>query len=568
MRFYGAIVLLLSATVVAEDEPTKGHWRYYPVEHGTPEIEVPSDEVLLKVVPPLRKEPHFSDEAYELGVALWWADHGQILFGEQPPTVEDLRREPVLRSPPGEDEPLVMCWWGLVDARAVSVVPKASPFQVTVRKVDFARRYVPTPWDGVEVEGGRVIGFASFIPEVGYAEGRKGENTVFWLNVHVPVGTAPGSYELPLDIIIHQVKQFEVIAKVEVLPFEVPAADIAYGMYFRGVGPGKFMRSRHATPEHLRKYWRDMARHGMTSISWYASYSGPDVLDEHGNVRPLNGHPAVTALEEMRDAGLIRPGIPIMWLGSNIIPYPESARQVQNELTKRGLPELLAYGTDEPQVNEEDRASFEAMRPLRKYMRNVTAINDHGAIAYADLIDVWVVHGGRITPALQELAAEKGAEIWTYDHTIRGHGNATRARFYAGLYTWALNLKGNYYWCYAEGFSWEGDRNTTHDFVLPSDSGPVPTVAWEARREGVEDYRLLRLLESRIKANANVREADEGRRYLDNLRSRVSWDLIQGMPLSAYPYDGPQVHPMCPNFEPAELSQIRERLFDYLLALP
>ena len=191
--------------------------------------------MLLKVVPPLRDEPSFSDEAHELGVALWWADHGQILFGEQPPTAEDLRRRPVLRTPPGEDEPLVMCWRGLVDARAVSVAAKPSPFEVTVRKVDFARRYLPTPWTGVKVQGGRVVGFASFLPEVGYAEGRKGENTVFWINVHVPQGTAPGSYELPLDIIVHQVKQFEIIAKVEVLPFEVPPADIAYGMYFRGV---------------------------------------------------------------------------------------------------------------------------------------------------------------------------------------------------------------------------------------------------------------------------------------------------------------------------------------------
>ena len=67
--------------------------------------------------------------------------------------------------------------------------------------------------------------------------------------------------------------------------------------------------------------------------------------------------------------------------------------------------------------------------------------------------------------------------------------------------------------------------NTNHDFALPSHSGPVPTVAWEARREGVEDYRVLRLLESRIKANASASAVDEARRYLVELRSRVSWDI-------------------------------------------
>ena len=105
------------------------------------------------------------------------------------------------------------------------------------------------------------------------------------------------------------------------------------------------------------------------------------------------------------------------------------------------------------------------------------------------------------------------------------------------------------------------------NFVLPSEAGPVPSVAWEARREGVEDYRLLRLLEKRIAEHPDSEAAKEAKKWLDEIRSRVNWNLIQGMPKSLYPWDSPEVYPMCPEFQPEELSQIRAQAIDYTLNL-
>jgi hypothetical protein len=269
----------------------------------------------------------------------------------------------------------------------------------------------------------------------------------------------------------------------------------------------------------------------------------------------------------MAEDGLIHGDIPIMLLSSNLNEHPTAARDLRDELTRRGLPELLFYGWDEPPVTDEARAAFEALEPIRQHMRIVTAITDHAAAAYADLIDVWVVNAGRVTPEIRSLAADKGAELWTYDCNHRGRGNGTRARFYAGLYTWALELKGNFHWCYTGGYSWEGNRNATFCFVLPSDAGPVPSVAWENRREGVEDYRLLRLLEARIDAQPEAPVAQEASLWLQALRERVDWDLIQGMPKSVYPWDGAEVYPMCPDLQPSELRETRARVIDYLIAL-
>jgi hypothetical protein len=561
----GAVLALGVTGAWAADEPLVGQWRYFPVAAGTPDEPLPPPEELLKVVPPLRTAPAFSPEAQALGVATWWADYSQPLFAEQPPTAVDLARPPVLRTCPGEDEPLALALWSISRTGSVTLSVKESPFPVTLRRLEFAPRYLPTPYRGVQVEGGRVVGLATYMPEEGTAEMRPGENTVFWINLAVPLDAKPGDYPVTLNLTVHQVQEIALTTTVTVLPFTLPRADVAYGMYFRWAGPKE--SPRYGTPEFLRTYWRDLARHGMTSVSFYQYTASGDFIDEAGKPKALDGHLGIQQLQDMKADGLIHADIPIMLLSSNLSKFPEAARLIRDELKRRAMPEMLLYGWDEPPVNAEARAAFEALRPVRQVMRVTTAITDHAAAAYADLIDVWVVNAGRLTPEIRALAAEKKRELWTYDCNHRGRGNGTRARFYAGLYTWALKLRGNFHWCYTEGYSWEGDRNATFNFVLPSASGPVPSVAWENRREGVEDYRLLRFLEARLAARPEAAQAQEAGQWLAEIRARVNWDLIRDMPKSVYPWDGAEVYPMCPDFEPAELCGIRTRIIDYILAL-
>jgi len=317
----GAIVVWwvgLVPSPARADEPRMGHWRYYPIAHGTPEEPLPPQEELLKVVPPLRTAPTFSQEQRELGVALWWGDHGQLLFSEQPPSAVDLSRKPVVRSPAGEDEPLVLGLWSLTHTGSITLSVKESPFPVTIRSVVFAPRYLPTPYQGVKVDGGRVVGFATYMPESGMSEVAPGRNVVFWINVTVPDGTKPGRYDITFELIIHQVKVMQLPATVEVLPFALPRADIAYGMYFRGVGPSQFLEPRYTQPELMKAYWRDMARHGMTSVSWYMYTGSGDLIDNEGELKPLENHQSVMMLEDMKEAGLIWPDIPILLLSSNL----------------------------------------------------------------------------------------------------------------------------------------------------------------------------------------------------------------------------------------------------------
>jgi len=555
-------------------------WDYAP-RYGGKEIPRPPDEEFLKLVPPLRSEPMFAKSAKDLGMAIWWGDYSVQLFSEQPPLPADLTRKAEVQTPAGEDEPLVLGLWGLRNAGPVSLTVKNTPLPITISRVNFAPRYIPGgSGDEPPPEGGREVGIANFLFPKDTAEVSAGANTVFWINVNVPVDTKPGKYTALLELVVHEKQELVSLPiTIRVLNYRLPKADIAYGMYFRPFH-GSNLPARFLTQEWLRRYFRDMTSHGMTSASLYNRGTGAKAffqmpLDNEGRIS-LGDHPEIQFLRDMMADGLVTKDIPIMYLAGGIEP-DGTATAIKNELKKLGLPEFLIYGPDEPAVNDQSLATFQSRQSYRKDFRLVTAITERAATAYADLLDVWVINGGLITPEVRQLAAKKGAEVWTYDCSHRGSGNSTWSRFYAGLYTWALDLKGNWLWCYTEGFYWEGGKVRageeninwfpTHAFVLTGDEGIVPSIEWEARREGVEDYRTLRMLEKLIASKPQSAVGKEAAVWLTKTKSRVDWNLGRKMPYTIYPWDGPEVYPTCPNFEPRELSEVRTQAIEYIKRL-
>ncbi len=563
-----AALMVLCTSLCAQDasKPRVMNWKQFPLPTGTPDTPRPPDSEFLKVLPPLRQEPAFSAKAWELGVAVWWADYSVQLFSEQPPSKADFARKPIVRAVAGEDEPLVLGLWGIGDVGKVTLSVKKSPFPITIRCVDFYPRTVPGPYFEDKVEGGRTVGIAAYLPIKNTAEVKAKANTVFWMTVQVPSSAKPGKYPAKLELAVGESGNVVVLLPVTivVLPIKLPPADIAYGMYFRPTDT-KAVDPRFATPGKLQEYWRDLAKHGMNSPTLY-NCAGP-VYDSDGNAK-FDGNSDIAMIQDWLKAGCANPKVPMMFLGGI---SDKAAASVKAEAKRRGFPEFLVYGPDEPAVNDQSLASFNALQPVRKSFRIVTAISDSSAAAYGDLLDVWVVNGGRVTPEMRKLAAQKKAELWTYDCSHRGMGNAPWSRYYAGLYTWALGLKGNFLWCYTEGYYREKGVHLPWSpifcYVLPSDQGLLPSIEWEARREGVEDYRTLALLEKLIPAKPTNPTARQAKTWLEKTRNRVDWYLARNMPPSMYPWDGPELYPMCPNFDQTELSSIRTKAQDYVLKL-
>ena len=58
--------------------------------------------------------------------------------------------------------------------------------------------------------------------------------------------------------------------------------------------------------------------------------------------------------------------------------------------------------------------------------------------------------------------------------------------------------------------------------ACPSKEGPIPTLGWEAMREGVDDVRYLTTLADLIKKEKDPNKAQKAKKVMDEIISRVS----------------------------------------------
>jgi hypothetical protein len=232
---------------------------------------------------------------------------------------------------------------------------------------------------------------------------------------------------------------------------------------------------------------------------------------------------------------------------------------------------LLAYSCDEPNPQAAETVAPEMAKiydGVHPHLRVVTAIAAKALDTYGQYLDVWIVHGDGLTPEVIEKARQAGAELWTYDCAHRGT-NALWNRFYAGLFTWATGVRGNFLWAYTHSgaYTWEGERYISHGYVIPSQSGPVGTVGLEGRREGIYDYAYLHALEQAIARRPEAPAAVEAAAWLRELRARIDWAYNRPEGFTDYYWDSPDLERPTPRIPPEEYSAIRARCTDYLLAL-
>jgi hypothetical protein len=90
-------------------------------------------------------------------------------------------------------------------------------------------------------------------------------------------------------------------------------------------------------------------------------------------------------------------------------------------------------------------------------------------------------------------------------------------------------------WGYYYGYNW----------VDPVSKETMPTTGWEARREGVDDYRYLQMVEDAVKADPSAPPAIEASVWLETLRARV---LSNPHP---HPFSFAHTHPELLGFPPS-----------------
>jgi len=352
-----------------------------------------------------------------------------------------------------------------------------------------------------------------------------GTTAFFWITVHARPDATPGVHRGKIRLQADGGAPLEMDFEVEVRPFALPRARIAYAPFYyfewgTDMGPPKFAQ----TDAWLEAIYRDMAEHSHTSLIG-AGYNVPGALVDFTSLPPKDNRSFNFLLPLAQSVGLISPDIPIIHFAHNLKQLPQKEgdftleRQnaalawYEQERRRQGWPELVAYGRDEPHYPNPDlRQHFGALREVG--MRLGVAMFAPAAYGLGDVHDIWIVRSGEISREMVAEARRQGAEVWTY-HCDAMSNRPLYERHYAGLYVWAYELRGHTTWHYY----------AQEDFKLvwmrEGDTRPMPTAGWEMRRAGVDDYRYLQLLEQSVAASPDRVAAAEASAWLADLRERV-----------------------------------------------
>ena len=429
-------------------------------------------------------------------------------------------------------------------------------------------------------------------------------NGVFWITFKTDKKVSPGIHRCKFEVYAAEKLLKSVPFLIRVYPFSLPRPDITYGLYFFPYRLDPAFQGR----GFQKLYLADLAAHGMNSMFVTVDYEALSAADynrtsstPHGNgwsstssrlycdnyLKPgdyeSEGEYKVIKLVDAqiamgRQAGLIQRDQPLIAQPSKytVKDKATTASALRRLSAVNGWPDILLYMRDEPGPDVFAKVVEHVAQWKREGVRTICAMSILAAFGVGHVHDVWIVQAGYITPELQHEAERLGAKISTYNFALRTT-NAEAGRYYAGLYTWSLRLAGNtsynYVWLpsYGPGLrkqaffdeEWKLSKPANLGHVIPSPVGPVPGVGFEGRREGVDDYRTLQLLETRIEAAPqHDAVAKAAAQWLDRLRQDSLW--LGFVPAQSWSADWMDPHP---GLSPADYDAIRAKAADFIVRL-
>ena len=414
-----------------------------------------------------------------------------------------------------------------------------------------------------------------------------GETQRFWLTIQAPADAVATVYRGRITVSAADRPPVVLPLSVEVLPFVLAEPDVTYGMYYR---------QSHQDPElvtdaFFRRVLDDMRSHGMNSFSVYADLS--EKLPDGTARLNLDGGSAYHyrdrtcglrwQLQRLEEHGLRRPQHPLLLLADHRFNTDPALIKAFYEDRDPTWPEFLLYLVDEPHTPEqiEQARRLNALAHTVPGLRTTTAIGHPGELA--DAYDVWIVSTSAVDfMEIRQLAHDGERELWAYNCNWNG-SQPLNDRYYAGLYTWWAGLRGNWQWCYTEGYKASSDFSAELPlkipfyedpwyavYVLPTPETNIPTAGWEARREGIDDYRYLLTLRQAIEAaEAGVRRAGRRRvraakRFLRDLEKRArrpDLPVPAAVPERTYSF---RLHP---GLDAEDLDAIRSQAIEHIMAM-
>lgn len=570
---------------------TIGGVRYDSVDPGEPFKERERPPVTWRAPAPARAERSAGMMAYVT------PDPGDYR-PDVPPRPEERVRQLSTFLAQGEEEPVVFGIHSLRDLRGLSVTvdPGKAPVTVDVRHMHFwpqrtgwrSREYYITPELLLPCrDGKKMVPLSRGVLEERPFDLRAGENTAFWITLRCPDNAQAGTYRASVTVRSEE-GQLVLPLQIEVLPFRLQRPTDRYWLLYADV-----MRWRTMSDAQILAELRDFARHGFNGLVEMPLGSADLSEIRSGKVR-FDASAYLRLATLCKEAGL--PGPHVCSFGG----MPAAVRDalgLKCDLEKDVWPEALKEG-----VAAVARAAVEATRDAPAAWHfygvdepgadNTYAVQEYecwrrgGALTYAtsgdlrfferaaaDYLTAPCFISGLVSSAASARIAREGsarrkAEFWWYGtgcyvNPFPQEGTLFANRYGAGFFLWKSGAKAAVAWTFCRVHQdvfndFDGsavnpaepkEQATAYPHLLKADDwstyqGAIPTIAWEAHREGVDDYAYLHVAtqlieQARRSDQQSVRQAAEAaQRNLDALVEAIPWTNLMNAPT----FETPRLH--------------------------
>jgi len=517
---------------------------------------VPTDRIVTPVqrYEDDRPTPTLTDEQKAKGYVCYARDYLRLIFPKSLPDQEEIDSPLSCFATPGEREPVSFAIRTTRDLKAVSVTSTALKSEdnksigqenISIRPVRYGKKQGQSRW-GVFHADEMVV--PQYLASHQHIDIPKETSQQYWITVAVPEHTSPGLYRAIVTVSAENTGDTQLLLELEVLPIRLREPDhIYFGMYHRPVGDDDFRASA----------WSDMREHGMTSVGLCCNLGAKLTLDgDRVNVTFDGTGDLERAVCEYMQAGFT---MPIDWLmGSDVLrwckkqadddpqKFADYYRQIILAILDYGRqskwPEIIFQPVDEP---FEHTSRLDDAEMCLRVLKSIPGLrteedgsngNPETLERLYDLSDVLVYHDGPTLrrgtydavgwKAFLERLRNDGKEVWFYNLDLTGwHPEVLRFGYGFGLF--AAGGTGVIEWSYQTAFRpdkpelvYEKPNTIIYQYPQVGDETGGPTLAWEATREGVDDYKYLFTLQSLVD---ELSARDDGKAD----RAKALWQEIQ-----------------------------------------
>ena len=504
-------------------------------------------------IPDYREPEHFQPSGKDI-------QSGYIIFHRYPfeyagqgssPKESEIINNVSIRVVRNEFEPITFLLYPLHDLGNVKLtLSNLRSGKNTISKNRIKVGYVESVQETIGLPEGKFRNIPALIKAGNQIDIKKGQTQRFWLTIRIDENVSPGKYKGTITISPQNGAITYLPLTVDVTPIsleEIPAID--YFMLMTYEFTELSMPWNREEKDKIYKsacnVLRDYREHGMTMLCIHS----PFVLKTNDDGTP-NLEDIYATLRAARDVGFRRP---IIWYMGHLIhtakpKHPGSiigfdqkvdlprlkylVHAVTEYARQNNCPEVIFLPIDEPDDTYQD---------YKNRRRDITSlllqtIKESGAKTmltarnYSQFKPVDYLCSGELNQKELHLAHDNGAVYWIYNNEVSTKcDNPAYARYIYGYYTWRNHIDGMSTWTFqntqnASGLPTKADGSGNDLYIAyPSPGGPLPTLKWEAIREGIDDHKLIYQLTKRIaKLKKNGIDISKYERFLSALQQKKS----------------------------------------------